>query len=126
MVFRCFDLLGEQYLPVLPDDADKFVKVLARAVEKVDLDNIDARQQFGQTRGDLRNIIQCEPEARSPQVAAMSAGGPVSMLLVRLLRGSTGAQQCTEQAHRTLGAERRSKPVAQRRKTERWSDPAEW
>jgi hypothetical protein len=70
MVFRCFDFLGEQYLPVLPDDIDQSGKALARAFHKVDLDDIDARQKLEQARAHLRNIIQCEPKAGAPQVVA--------------------------------------------------------
>ena len=70
MVFPCFDFLGDRHLPLLPDNADQFGKVLARAFHKVDLDDIDARQKLEQPRRHLGNIIQCEPKARAPQVVA--------------------------------------------------------
>jgi hypothetical protein len=65
MVFGCFDFLGDRYFSVLPDDANQFGKAFARAFDEIDLDDIDARQELEQARGYLRNIIQCEPEARA-------------------------------------------------------------
>ena len=62
MFFRCFDFLGEQYLAMLPNSVGQFGKALARALHKIDLDDIDVRQKLEQARGYLRNIIQREPE----------------------------------------------------------------